>query len=1819
MACAQAPVASFTTNVSSGCAPLNIYFTNTSSQANSYYWNFGNGNTSTLPNPSMVYSVPGTFTVTLIATNTINGLKDTITQTITVVPNPVANFTASPLTSCAGASVVSFTNTSLNSSSYTWDFGDGYTSTATNPVHVYATAGTYTVKLIASNSFGCFDIRTAASYILIRANPVAQFTSNLSSTCNPGTVFTFNCTTSGITSWYWNFGDGATASTQNPNHVYGAPGSYTITLVVTDSYGCMDTLVSPNYINIGASLVPSFTVNSTTGCLPFNCIFNCTVPNATSWQWNFGDGTTSTLQNPSHLYATAGSYNITLTVTTASGCNGTVILNNYITVDALPVASFTTVQDSGCLPFTPVFNNTSTGSTSWLWDFGDATNSTQQNPVHQYNAVGSYNVTLHAYSANGCESIITVNNAVVVRKAIASFNASNNIGCPPLNVTFNSSASTPNIVGWNWNFGDGNTSTLQNPSHIYNTLGNYSVTLIVTNNLGCRDTMLRYNYVKVVSGVTSYTMPDTIKLCAPGVINCVDPTFGSNTWAWTFGDGGTANTRNPTHTYINPGIYTITLSNNMAGNCPQTFNPYAIVQVFPVSLAPINSINVSPCSPYTVSVSNSTPSVGSYQWDFGDGGSSTLPNPSHNYTAAGTYTITLTLTMQSGCTTELTKTVTVGHPNPITANGPKFCLGDPAQFGISNPLAFTSYLWNFGDGNNSVQPNPSHLYAASGVYTVSLTTTDTSGCVDNYTYPTVIIVSNPLPSFTVSGPTIGCTSMLVNFNNTSTGYTSCSWDFGDGTNSTAFNPSHLYNAPGVYTVTLSASANACTRTTTHVNQIIINNPQCNFMYNAGSACLPATVTFTDLSSNPVSWTWDFGDGTTSNLQNPTHTYTTIPTGSITLTITDIYGCTATRTKANINILQANFTASDTVTCKNYPVTFSDLSGTGSSWQWNFGDGTTSTAQNPVHAYATTGVFSVSLVVTFPQGCNDTIIFPNYVSVSSPQADFTSPTIAGCSPTQINYNNLSSNATNYLWMFGDSTTSAAPSPSHIYNIPGYYTVDLVAYDSAGCADTMHKVDYIFIPGTYTQFTVTGTSGCEMFNAVFTDNSIGASTWSWNFGDGNISNIPSPVHTYTDSGSYMVTLITQDTLGCSSYYTYPTPITVYANPIANATTQDTLGCQPYAVAFSNLSTGADTYLWVFGDGDTSSQVTPVHTYLTPAIYAPYLIASTNYGCIDTFYLTTGIAVKQSPVSTFSSNTLTGCDPATFTLTNNSTGLLNPSYTWTSGNGNTLNTQQASFSYGTPGNYDISLVVTNSNGCTDSTAQQVTVYTSPVANATTTDLSGCNPYTSSMTNLSTGAVSYQWDFGDGNTDTATSPVHTYLQSGVFNVSLVAYNSQGCTDTFLLPAPVTVNLSPVAAFTVDQQAGCPGTTFAFSDLSTNTLPGASWSWNIGGNIFSQQNPFITINSPGLYDVSLVINNNNGCTDSTGQLTYIQVYDTIPPPVTPIKSVSVTSNSTVEITCGISTAPDFAAYILYRFNPATSNFIPILVDSNQHNGGINLTFTYTDSMLNTLTNVYTYRLETFDQCSYSTGGSQLTSHTTMDVTAATAGKNIAVSWTPYAGCPVSSYIINRQDQLAGSWQVIATVPPNQFSYIDSSLTCPFNYGYRIDATELCGEIYTSMSDTSVAAPENEMADQEVEIVRSTVINEQSVLTEWLSPVLFPNRVVMYNIYRSTDSVNYQFIAAVPVAVQSYVDYDVNVDAQNYYYKVMAVNDCSLENSQFTNSSSILLRGSWQQMQTTLYWTQYREWDTGVNRYVIEKLDSNGQWQVIKVVDGTINTTILDE
>jgi len=313
--------------------------------------------------------------------------------------------------------------------------------------------------------------------------------------------------------------------------------------------------------------VADFSAKPTEGKAPLTVAFTDeSIRSPTKWNWTFGDGASSTQQNPTHKYSKVGRYTVKLTATNNNSSN-TVTKMDYVKVVTKPVANFTSSVTYGKAPITVAFNDTSTGiPTRWKWNFGDGKTSTIQNPTHKYSNAGNYTVSLTISNVVGGNMVTKTDYITVLARPVAAFSASPTSGKAPIMVAFNDT-STGSPIKWKWTFGDGTTSTQQNPTHKYSKVGRYTVTLTATNN-NSSNTVTKTDYIKVVTKPVANFTSSVTSGKASFYVAFTDTSTGIPTgWNWNFGDGTTSTQQNPNHTYSHSGNYTVRLkASNIAGS-----------------------------------------------------------------------------------------------------------------------------------------------------------------------------------------------------------------------------------------------------------------------------------------------------------------------------------------------------------------------------------------------------------------------------------------------------------------------------------------------------------------------------------------------------------------------------------------------------------------------------------------------------------------------------------------------------------------------------------------------------------------------------------------------------------------------------------------------------------------------------------------------------------------------------------------------------------------------------------------------------------------------------------------------------------------------------------------------------------------------------------------------------------------------------------------------------------------------------------------------------------------------------------------------------
>ena len=1240
--------------------------------------------------------------------------------------------------------------------------------------------------------------------------------------------------------------------------------------------------------NALSQLKVDFTANVTNNCVPVVINFtDATSGNPTQWKWDLGNGTVSTKQNPSIIYFNSGTYTIKLVASNATGMDSIVKIN-YITVYNKPIVEFSASPSSGCVPLVVNFTDSSlAGSgtlTSWLWDFGDGTTDSVKNPKHIYTTGNVFGVALTVKNNFGCSQTFGKSKLVTASGKINAKFSNNYINTckPPTTVTF-TNASSPTPLSYQWNFGDGHTSTQASPAYIYDSAGNYQVQLIATNAQGCTDTIVQK--ISIGTVIPDFTFSNSCISQITSFTNLSSP--APLTVQWSFGDSSTASTINASHKYSLPGTYKVTMAADF-GSCKVNKTKNVIITAKP-SLAFTAAGAVAQCVvPATVQFNNTTAGATTYQWLFGDGASSTGINPSHDYNKTGVYNVTLIATSIGGCSDTLIhkKIVNLGPPKITSIQNLPFigCVGDNIIMTpvIISPETIVSYAWDFGDGSVSNATAPTHSYFSQGNYIVTLKVTTTSGCTDIFT-SSASVSTVPVAKFTQDLFDV-CASQAIQFTDQSTGtITSWLWDFGDGTTSILQNPLHNFADTGKFIVTVIVSNNSC-KSVFKGNLLYIHPPiaafkvinQCQFRF---------VKSFNDNSIGALTRIWDFGDGQTDTIPNPQHTYASAGIYSVSLFVTN-GSCTSTATKT-INVINQNpsftYTPVTPVFCKYSNLQFQAINYDTSlinAFYWDFGDKTTapfSKADSVIsHRYTISGVFSPIMIAQDILGCRDTVAGLVSFTVYGPKAAF-SPDLAGtCVKTIVNFSDKSTTdgsnkIVNWIWDYGDGKTDTLSVPpfQHAYDHADTFTIRLKVIDSYGCFDTLTRQKILIITQPVANFSISDSLRCTHNNISFTNlSSGGVFANSWNFGDGNTSIIKNPVYTYSNEGIYTVKLNITDQFGCMDSITKPNSITI-SNPVASFTLTDTFAtCPPLIIHPINKSHNyvVGTDLWQFDDGNTSSLLNPVHIYTNGGTYNLSLVVKGYGQCYDTSSKTVLIhgssGILSYPI-------FAGCQPATVTV---SAVIKNSQFrTWDFGDGVVVTNTDSSIThtYTSYGLYRPKLLLSDTSGCLLTVLNKDTIHVLGIhagfvsKQKTDCDSSYIDFTDSSMAYFDT-INSYSWSLGD-NSGVSTLPdlKHHYLRSGNYLVSHAVQSSQGCKDTLTTLMAIAVHTTPKLVITMLDSACMPSPVqFSVKDTSVISSPISSWQWDFGdGGTSEIQQPLYAFPASGNFNIQVAGTNIDGCT----------------------------------------------------------------------------------------------------------------------------------------------------------------------------------------------------------------------------------------------------------------------------------------------------------------------------------------------------------------------
>ena len=1346
----------------------------------------------------------------------------------------------------------------------------------------------------------------------------------------------------------WNFGDGSNPiSGRDVTYTYKDNGNYNVTLSVTDKDGGtteQTSLVKVDNVAPTVNITAPVTDPSTGsgqrinqgGTLSFGVSYTDPgILDTHTITWNFGDGTAPVtgVTNPSHLFTTAGTNNVSVTITDNDGASTTqsmqiAVANVAPTINSIDIP--TNINEGQLVQLTATATDAGNDALTYNWYINGATTPIVGQTInYAFADNGVYPIKLNVIDSNGAITIqsvnVTVENVAPIIVNIVKPDRINE-GEP---VQFRGVATDVGIndtLTYIWNFGDSTPLVSgQNVTHIFADNGNYSVSLRVTDKDGAFATQtVAVKVDNVAPIIASITQPPTVKegesvsFTATATDAGIEDTL---TYNWNFGDNTpTASGQNATHTFIDNGNYDVILTVTDKDGAATTQTVVAKVDnVAPTIVNIVKPTTIKEGEAVSFKATATDPGIKdtlTYSWNFGDNTALVNgQNVNHTFADNGTYNVVLTVTDKDGSTTNQTVVVKVDNVAPSIASIAKPTTikeGESVAFAatVTDPgiLDTLTYSWNFGDSTQpAIGQNVNHTFADNGNYNVVLTVTDKDGGIATQTVvakvdnvaPTIVSIIQPTAIKEGESAAFSATATDPGILDTLT----YSWNFGDNTQSTnGQNATHVFADNGTYNVVLTVTdKDGGTSTQTvlakvdNVAPTIVSITKPNQINEGQSVAFSATATDPGIKDT-LTYSWSFGDNTTPVVgQNVNHTFADNGNYNVVLTVTDKDGGTTSQTVAvkvdNVAPTIVSIAKPTTIN-EGQSVVFSATATDPGildtlTYSWNFGDNTTPTNGRDInHTFVDNGTYNVVLTVTDKDGGTTS-------QTAVAKVDNVAPTIVSIvKPTTISEGQsvtFTATATDpgildtltYSWNFGDTTTAVVgQTANHTFADNGNYNVVLTVTDKDGAVTTqtvVAKVDNV-APTivSIVKPTTINEGQAVQFTATATEPGIlDTLTYSWNFGDSTVLvSGQNATHTFADNGNYNVTLTVTDKDGAATTQTVVAKVDNVAPTIISIVKPNTIK-EGESVLFKATATDPGildtlTYSWNFGDS-------------------------------------TSAVVGQNVNHTFADN----------------------------------------------GNYNVVLTVTDKDG--GITTQTVIAK---VDNVAPTIVSIIQPatikegesvtFTTTATDPGTlDTLTYSWNFGDNtNPTTGQNAKHIFVDNGNYNVVLTVTDKDGGVTTQTVVAKVD-NVAPTVASIAKPATIKEGESVTFSATATDpgVLDTLTYSWNFGDNTtpVSGQNVNHTFADNGNYNVVLTVTDKDG--GVTTQTVVAKVDNVAPTVVSIVKPSTIKEGESVTFSA-TATDPGVLDTLTYSWNFG-DNTTPVSGQNVNHtfvdNGNYNVVLTVTD------------------------------------------------------------------------------------------------------------------------------------------------------------------------------------------------------------------------------------------------------------------------------------
>lgn len=1103
----------FSASTRKGCAPLTVQFADLSTGSIvSWSWDLGNGNISTLKNPSANYTNPGKYTVKLTVTDAAgNKYSATKTQFIVAFKSPIADFSGSPKIICQGEAV-SFSDKSTNGDTsitkYTWDMNDGTVLTGSaNPTHIFKSAGTFPISYSVQDANGCVSKTIKPAYILVNPKPTADFNVDNGIDCRvPSTVtFTDKSKGKGLTG-KWSFGDG-TSNSLTPGatftHQYNNLGKYNVKLVVKDSNGCSDSVIKNS-----AVILEPFTANFTSDKQVFCGKGTVNFTNTSSVQsgiistWDFGDGTTSSRAHPTKTYSNPGKYTVTLTIeSTYRNCTATITKNQHIIIHPSPKGQIQLSDTSPCLvPFVVYATYIDTAGYKniiWRVSYNNGKNRIlgSSNPMRiEGNAYGKYLISAVVENKEGCIDTIEFKYLEPVMLSVTV--DGNRWGCVPLKsymrANINSNHAVKSIL---WEFHDGDIRTESEVEKTFSDTGIFNAKLTVCVAKNCCVVRPFQIHVGMKVKPAFYTQPNG-QICNNTdqiqFINATQyPGFVIDSFVWDFDE--------------TDGIHM------------SLFRP-----AWAVSTKPYVKSNI---------------------W--------------HRYDRDTGWVSPSLLAYHHGCESIVTNRDSIKIKAAFARIGFYLNMCDSNTLMLfNNSSEYTRFEWLI---NNKKYTTDTVTVTAKTTHSVILRVWDDStGCAD-----TSVWQFNPdyyaFPIIEELGVDL-CEPGFVRLR-VQNGPKDPEWLVNGKLFAKNRNYVHIpFDSAGIYRIEYrSPYGKFCNGIL--MREYIVGETGLRGSLKQSSGCLPTTVELYDSSYSPNrKHVWVLSTGDTLPITSPLtkHTIKNANSDTVWATLKSSTTKQACMPTARLPILISgpifSYRQSWEHNCdKSLFLGFATPDKKAKyRISWDMGDGSSYNTPFVRHGFKDSGTYTVKVSLTDSLGCTAEEVHKVHFPGSRLKLRVAYTIIGSkCAPLLVQFRDSSSTSNvkivGWNWNFGDGTSSILKNPQHQYLKPGKYTITLTIKDSLGCTESRKFLDLILVPGPDGQFTFLPKSGCLPLTVDFSHTATGSiAQKEWDMGDGVVRTGNLSKYTYLMPGKYIPSLILKDSFGCIKALQSPDTIIVYGLP-------------------------------------------------------------------------------------------------------------------------------------------------------------------------------------------------------------------------------------------------------------------------------------------------------------------------------------------------------------------------------------------------------------------------------------------------------------------------------------------------------------------------------------------------------------------------------------------------------------------------------------------------------------------------------------------------